>query len=174
MAERMRRGRQANLRSGQLRPWTRAPYGSRLDPERPRDASRGRLDPVQAAGVEHMFAWDTDPGQAPSVSQVAKRLSEARLPTPRGGTRWHVAAVRGMLRSPTSTGVASSGRTRLAPARWRTSALQPVGPGQSQQPAPVEEWMAVPGPAMIREEPFEAAQDRWHRNVHMARRNNTT
>src|SRR6266705_6348807 len=37
IADRMRRGRQAKLRSGQLLPWTRAPYGYVLDPERPRD-----------------------------------------------------------------------------------------------------------------------------------------
>ena len=174
IAERMRRGRQAKRRSGQLLPWTRAPYGSRLDPDRPRDPSRVRIDPVQAAVVAHMFAWYTDPGQTPSLSQVAKRLSEAQIPTPRGGKRWNVASVRGMLRSPTYTGVASSGRTRPAPARQRQSALQPVGPGQSQQPAPAEEWMAVPVPALISEETFEAAQHRLDRHVHMARRNNTT
>jgi len=121
-----------------------------------------------------MFAWYTDPGQTPSLSQVAKRLSEAQIPTPRGGKRWNVASVRGMLRSPTYTGVAYSGRTRPAPARQRQSALQPVGPGQSQQPAPAEEWMAVPVPALISEETFEAAQHRLDRHVHMARRNNTT
>ena len=106
IAERMRRGRQATPRSGQLLPWTRVPYGSLLDSDRPRDASRVRLDPVQAAVVEQMFAWYTDAGQAPSLYQVAKRLSEAHMPTPRGGKRWNVASVRGMLRSPTSTGVA--------------------------------------------------------------------
>src|SRR6266481_8918991 len=174
MAERMRRGRQAKLRSGQLLPWTRAPYGSLLDPDRPRDASRVRLDPVQAAVVAHMGAWYTDTGQAPSLYQVAKRLSEAHIPTPRGGTRWNVASVRGILRSPTYTGVAYSGRTRPAPARQRKSALQPVGPGQSQQPAPAEEWIAVPVPALISEETFQAAQHRLDRNVQMARRNNTT
>jgi site-specific DNA recombinase len=174
IAERMRRGRQAKLRSGQLLPWTRAPDGSLLEPDRPRDASRVRLDPVQAAVVEHMLAWYTDASQAPSLSQVAKRLSDAHLPPPRGGTRWHVASVRGILRSPTYTGVASSGRTRPAPARRRTSALPPVGPGQSQQPAPAEEWMAVPVPAIISEETFDAAQHRLPRHVHMARRNNTT
>ena len=173
IAERMRRGRQAKLRSGQLLPWTRAPYGYLLDPDRPRDASRVRLDPVQAAVVEQMFAWYTDAGQAPSFSQVAKRLSDAPIPTPRGGTRWNVASVRGILRSPTSMGVAYSGRTRPTPARRRKSALQPVGLGQSQQPAPVEEWIAVPVPAIISEETFEAAQHRLNRNVQMARRNNT-
>src|SRR2546422_4116413 len=173
IAERMRRGRQAKLRSGQLLPWTRAPYGYLLDSDRPRDASRVQIDPVQAAIVEQLFAWYTDPGQTPSLYQVAKRLSEAQIPTPRGGQRWNVASVRGILRSPTYTGVAYSGRTRPTPARQRKSALQPVGPGQSQQPAPAEEWMAVPVPALISEETFEAAQHRLDRNVQMARRNNT-
>lgn len=36
-AERMRRGRQMRMRAGCLLPWTRAPYGYRLDPDRPRD-----------------------------------------------------------------------------------------------------------------------------------------
>jgi len=174
IAERMRRGRQATLRSGQLWPWTRAPYGSLLDPDRPRDPSRVRIAPVQAAVVEPMLAWYTDVGQAPSLYQVAKRLSDAQIPTPRGSKRWHVASVRGMLRSPTYTGVAYSGRTRPAPARRRKSALQPVGSGQSQQPAPAEAWMAVPVPAIISEETFEAAQRRLDRNVQMARRHNTT
>jgi site-specific DNA recombinase len=33
IAERMRRGRQARLRSGQLLPWTRPPYGYLVDPD---------------------------------------------------------------------------------------------------------------------------------------------
>ena len=165
MTERMRRGRQATLRSGQLLPWTRAPYGYLLDFERPRAPSRVRLAPVQAAVVEQMFAWDTDPGQPASLYEVAKRLSDAHSPTPRGGKRWNVASVRGILRSPTYTGVAESGRTRPAPARRRTSALHPVGSGESQQPAPLEEWMAVPVPAIISQEIFEIAQQRLDRNV---------
>jgi len=106
IAERMRRGRQATWRSGQLLPWTRAPYGSLLDTDRPRDASRGQIDPVQAAVVAHMFAWYTAPGQSVSFYAVAKRLSDAPMPTPRGGKRWNVASIRGILRSPTSMGVA--------------------------------------------------------------------
>jgi site-specific DNA recombinase len=174
IAERMRRGRQAKLRSGQLLPWTRAPYGYLLDPDRPRDASRVQIDPVQAAVVAQMFAWYTDPGQSVSLYAVAKRLSDAQIPPPRGGKRWNVASIRGILRSPTYTGVAYSGRTRPAPARRRKSALQPVGPGQSQQPTTAEEWIAVPVPAIISQETFEAAQSRLDRNVQMARRNNTT
>src|SRR5881398_1321878 len=51
IAERMRRGRQAKLRSGQLLPWTQPPYGYRLDPERPRQASAVRVEPARAAVV---------------------------------------------------------------------------------------------------------------------------
>jgi site-specific DNA recombinase len=174
IAERMRRGRQAKLRSGQLLPWTRAPYGYLLDPERPRDPSRVRVDPVQAAVVEQMFAWYSDPAEAISLYEVAKRLSDAQIPTPRGGKRWNVASVRGILRSPVYIGVAYSGRTRPAPARRRRSALQPVGSGQSLEPAAQEEWIAVPVPALISEATFDTVQRRLDRNVQMARRNNTT
>jgi len=106
LAERLRRGRQATRRGGQLLPWTRAPYGSLLDLERPRDPRRVRIDPVQAAVVEPLCAWDTDPQQSSSLSEGAKRLRDVHMPTPQGGTRWQVASVRGILRSPTSTGIA--------------------------------------------------------------------
>jgi site-specific DNA recombinase len=51
IAERMRRGRQARLRAGTLLPWTTAPFGYRLDPDRPRLASAVRVDPGEAALV---------------------------------------------------------------------------------------------------------------------------
>jgi site-specific DNA recombinase len=174
IAERMRRGRQAKLRSGRLLPWTCAPYGYLLDTDRPRDPSRVQIDPVQAAVVGQLFAWYTDPREPISLYEVAKRLSEAQIPTPRGGKRWNVASVRGILRSPAYMGVAYSGRTHPVPARRRKSALQPVGSGQSIQPSSEDEWIAVPVPAIISQETFEAAQQRLDRNVQMARRNNTT
>jgi len=49
IAERMRRGRLRKLRAGSLLPWTRPPYGYRLDPERPRDPAGVRLDEVEVA-----------------------------------------------------------------------------------------------------------------------------
>jgi site-specific DNA recombinase len=52
IADRMRRGRPARLRSGQLLPWTRAPYRYRLHPERPRDPAAVQVDPVAAAVVQ--------------------------------------------------------------------------------------------------------------------------
>jgi site-specific DNA recombinase len=57
IADRMRRRRQAKWRSGQLLPWSVPPYGYVMDPERPRDPQRLRLDPVKAAVITEIFAW---------------------------------------------------------------------------------------------------------------------
>ncbi|MBL6983225.1 MAG: recombinase family protein [Anaerolineales bacterium] len=172
IAERMRRGRQAKLQAGTLLPWTRAPYGYILDPERPRDPSRVQTDPVKANMVRQIFAWYTDPEIPVSLHWVAKQLTEQQIPTPRGGKRWNPSTIRGILRSPTYIGTAYSGRTRPVPARQRKSALLPVGRGESVQPTPSEEWIAVSVPAIIDQETFDAAQARLDQNKQMARRNN--
>jgi len=172
IAERMRRGRQAKLRAGTLLPWTRAPYGYIMDPERPRDPSRVRIDPVKANLVRQIFAWFTDPETPVSLHWVVTQLTEQQIPTPRGGKRWNPSTIRGILRSSTYIGTAYSGRTRPVPARQRKSALLPVGRGESVQPTPPEEWIAVSVPAIIDQEIFDAAQARLDKNKQMARRNN--
>ncbi len=173
IGDRMRRGRQNKLRSGLLLPWTTAPYGYLLDPERPRDPSRLRIDAVKTAIVRQVFAWYTDPQQPVSLYWIARKLSDEQIPTPTGGARWNVASVRGILRNPAYTGTAYSGRTHPAPARQRKSALQPVGPGQSHHPAPPEEWIAIAVPALISQETFEETQRRLDQNKQLARRHNT-
>src|SRR5213592_3839203 len=56
IAERMRRGRLAKMRAGALLPWTRPPFGYRLDPDRPRDAAAVRVEAGEAAVVAEIFA----------------------------------------------------------------------------------------------------------------------
>jgi len=56
IAERMRRGRLQKYRAGSLLPWTRVPYGYRVDPARPRDPAGVRLEPAEAAIVAELFA----------------------------------------------------------------------------------------------------------------------
>jgi site-specific DNA recombinase len=48
-----------------------------------------------------------------------------------------------------------------------------VGTGESQQPTPPEEWIAIPVPAIVSQDTFEAVQVRLNRNTQLARRNNT-
>jgi site-specific DNA recombinase len=172
IADRMRRGRQAKLRAGSLLPWTRAPYGYILDPERPRDPGRVRIDPVKANIVRQIFAWYTDPETSVSIHWVVKQLNDQQIPTPRGGKRWNPSTVRGILHSSTYIGMAYSGRTRPVPARRRKSALLPIGRGQSIRPTPTEEWIEVSVPGIIDQDIFDAAQSRLEKNQNMARRNN--
>jgi site-specific DNA recombinase len=173
IVERMRRGRQAKLRSGTLLPWTFAPYGYILDTERPRDSSRVQIDPVKAEVVKQIFDWYTDPRQVVSLYWVAKQLSVDGIPTPRGYVRWNVATIHGILRNPAYAGTAYSGRTRTAPTRQRHSALKSVGPGLAHRPTSPEDWIAITVPAIISQETFQLAQNRLNQNKQFARRNNT-
>src|SRR6266480_3501024 len=139
IAERMRRGRQAKLRAGTLLPWTTAPFGYRLDPERPRQAAGVRAEPGEAVLVAQLFDWYLEP-QA-TVRRLATRLTGLGVPTPRGKPRWNVASVRGILRNPAYAGRALTNRTQVAPARGRKSAMLPAGPGVSHAPRPEQDWI---------------------------------
>ncbi len=172
ITDRMRRGRRAKLRSGLLLPWTVAPYGYLLDLEHPRDASKVSLDPVKSEIVRQIFSWYTDTQKRYSLYWIAKKLSDEGVPTPKGGIRWNVSTIRGILRSPAYAGMAYSGRTRSVPAKSRKSALQPVGSGESVEPAPQEDWIGIPVPAIVSQEMYDAAQRRLDENKQMARRNN--
>ena len=169
IAERMRRGRQAKLRAGTLLPWTTAPFGYRLDPERPRRADAVRVDPGEAALVTQLFDWYLEPGA--TIYRLARRLTDLGVPAPMGGPRWNVASVRGILRNPAYAGRALSNRTQVAPARGRKSAMLPAGPGQSHAPRPEEDWIAVPVPPIVSEETFAQVQAKLDANQQGAARN---
>jgi site-specific DNA recombinase len=169
IAERMRRGRQAKLRAGTLLPWTRPPFGYRLDPERPRQASAVRTEPSEAVLVAQLFDWYLESGA--TVYRLARRLTDLGVPTPMGKLRWNVASVRGILRSPAYAGRALSNRTQVVPARNRKSAMLPVGPGQSHAPRPEEDWIAVPVPPVVSEEVFAQVQAKLDTNQQTALRN---
>ena len=169
IAERMRRGRQAKLRAGTLLPWTTAPFGYRLDPERPRRADAVRVDPGEAALVAQLFDWYLEP-QA-TIYRLAARLTDLGVPAPMGGPRWNVASVRGILRNPSYAGRALSNRTQVAPARGRKSAMLPAGPGVSHAPRPEADWIAVPVPPVVSEETFAQVQAKLDANQQGAARN---
>ena len=169
IAERMRRGRQAKLRAGTLLPWTTAPFGYRLDPERPRRADAVRVEPGEAALVAQLFDWYLEP-QA-TIYRLARRLTDLGVPAPRGGPRWNTASVRGILRNPSYAGRALSNRTQVAPARGRKSAMLPAGPGVSHAPRPEEDWIAVPVPPIVSDETFAQVQAKLDANQQGAARN---
>jgi site-specific DNA recombinase len=171
IADRMRRGRQARLRSGQLLPWTRAPYGYRLHPQRPRDPAAVQVDPVAAAVVQELFAAYAAGGV--TLHGLAAQLTVRRVPTPTGKPIWRPTTIRGLLTNPAYKGQAASGRLRTAPARRRKSALEPIGKGVGTTAHPPEEWITVPVPALVAAEQFDAVQRRLATNQRSARRSTT-
>jgi site-specific DNA recombinase len=172
ITERMRRGRLRKLRAGTLLPWTRPPYGYRLDPDRPRDPAGVRLDEAEAAVVRDLFAWFADEGVA--VTVLVQRLDRLGISSPRGQRNWNTSALRGVLSNPVYLGQIFANRLRARPAEQRRSPLLPVGRGEgSKRVADRAEWIAVaPVPAIIGQEQFDRAQERLAYNQRMARRNN--
>jgi DNA invertase Pin-like site-specific DNA recombinase len=151
VAERMRRGRLRKLRAGTLLPWTRPPYGYRLDPDRARDPAGVRLDEAEAAVVRDLFVWFADEGQ--SIYTLKRRLEQLGITSPRGHRPWSTSALHGVLTNPTYVGPVFANRVRARPAKQRRSALQPVGRGGmgATQAVDAAEWIAVaPVPAIIR------------------------
>jgi site-specific DNA recombinase len=171
IADRMRRGRQARLRSGQLLPWTRAPYGYRLHPERPRDPAAVQIDPVAAVVVQELFAAYAAGGV--TLHALAARLTRRRVPTPTGKPVWRPTTIRNLLTNPAYKGQAASGRLRTTPARRRWSALAPVGKGASTRVHPPQEWITVPVPALVAAEQFDLVTRRLAANQRAARRSTT-
>jgi len=172
IADRMRRGRLAKLRRGELLPWTRPPYGYRLDPERPRDPATVRVEPAEAAIVAELFAAYAAGGV--TLYALAQRLTDRNVPSPKGRSYWTASSIRGILTNPAYIGQTASGRRQTVTPRRRYSALLPVGRGgHSSRPRPPEEWISIPVPALIEEEQFAQVQARLSRNQQQAMRNTT-
>ena len=102
IAERMRRGRLRKLQAGLLLPWTRPPYGFRLDPERPRDPAGVRQDEAEAAVVAALFALYAE--ERCSLFNLARKLQRDAVLPPRAGRRWNMTTVRQILTNPVYTG----------------------------------------------------------------------
>jgi site-specific DNA recombinase len=173
IADRMRRGRQAKLKAGVLLPWTRPPYGFRVDPDRPRDPKGVRLEEAEAAIVAEMVAYYLEEGH--SLFGLAQHLIDLPARTPLGKRRWNQATIHGILTNPVYTGKVYAGRTHSRPARMRRSALRPIGRrDHGRVRTPPEEWILVAEiPAIITPEQFDLVQAKLSQNQQFAQRNNT-
>ena len=173
IAERMRRGRLAKLRSGGLLPWTYAAYGYRTSPDRPRDPRGVTLDPAEAAVVAELFALYREPGT--SLMRLAVHLDARGVPTPSGRPRWSSPTVRGILRNPTYTGQVYAQRTQYRAPTHRRSATHPIGrPHGTAVSQPADSWLLVGQvPAVVSQAHFDEVQTKLATNRSFARRNNT-
>jgi len=173
ITERMRRGRQRKLQAGLLLPWTRPPYGYRVDPERPRDPAGVRIEEAEAVVVREMFAWYAE--EEHSLFSLARQLQQRGMPTPNGLVRWNLASVRAMLMNPTYSGQVYGNRWHRRGTLERRSATMPSQhSAYTRVDAPREEWTFVAQiPALVSQEVFERVQSKLATNRRFARRNNT-
>lgn len=174
IAERMRRGRLAKLRTGTLLPWTRVPYGYRVDTDRPRDPVGVRIDPAEGAVVQALFTRYLQPGA--TLQGVVAAFARDGVPTPHGRKQWSRATLRWMLHNPVYLGQVYANRTRARPARQRHSPLQPVGQqGTTLELTAHETWLLVTTiPSLVTQDLFDQVQAKLAENRRLARRHNTT
>jgi site-specific DNA recombinase len=172
ITDRMRRGRLAKYQAGLLLPWTRPPYGYRLDSDTPRDPAGVRIDPSEAAVVQEIYARYVY--EADSLCHLAKHLQQQGVPTPRGKNLWSLSTLRAILRQPAYTGKVYAGRNRYRQPQIRRSATHPIGqPHQSAIELPPEEWILVATiPEIVTQHEFDLAQNKLAMNKSFATRNN--
>ena len=156
ITERMRRGRQRELEAGLMLPWTRAPFGYRVDPDRPRDPAGVRIEAAEAAIVRELFAWYAQ--EAHSFCSLARWLEQCGLRTSTGLARWNLASIRALLINPAYTGTVYGNRWYRRGTLERRSATTPSKrSAMSRVDAPREEWILVAEiPPIVSQEQFEA------------------
>jgi site-specific DNA recombinase len=172
IADRMRRGRLAALRAGQLVRWTVPAFGYRQDPLRPRDPGGVQIDEDAAHVVRQIFTWYIEDGL--TLYGIARRLIDRGIPTSSGRPYWNPSSVRKILMNATYRGIAYGNQKQMVPAKRRHPLLgrEPRGEGgESYRLRPVEEWIGVPVPSLIDDARFALAQQRLQRNQQWATRN---
>ena len=161
------------LRAGCLLPWTRAPYGYRLDPDRPRDPAGVTVELAEAAVVQELFTRFIE--DHASLFSLARHLRALGVASPTGRPQWSPTTLRSLLTNPCYAGQVFAGRQSARAPRGRRSALRPVGrPSPSMVPVPADQWLPVASvPALVTTEQLAQAQAKLAQNRAFARRHNT-
>jgi site-specific DNA recombinase len=165
--ERSRRGKRHRARAGAVSALSRAPYGYRyITREAGGGAARYDVDEDAAGVVRRIFAWVAH--ERLTLAAVCRRLRAAGVPSPSGKTHWSRAMIHTMLLNPAYAGQAVYGRRRCVP--WQAPLHPPRGhdgPPRKpfrQVPAPAEQHIGVPVPAIVDEALFAGAAERLEEN----------
>jgi site-specific DNA recombinase len=164
--ERSRRGKLHAARSGRVSVMAHAPFGYRyISKGIAGGEARYEVCIAEAKVVQDIFRWVAC--ERLSISQVARRLGEQGILSPRGRACWDRNTIWGMLRNPAYKGSAGYGKRRIGPRlhkrAQRNGSEQPRRPVSYCRTAP-EEWTSIPVPAIIEESLFEAVQEQLREN----------
>ena len=146
-AERQRRGKLYKVRAGEAIFW-KVPYGYRRVPRSEACPAHLEVYEPEAAVVRRIF--DDYVAGGYSIREISRRLYADGVPSPRGRSVWATSTLGPLLRDSTYAGTAYWYRYENAPA------TSPSGKPKRRR-RPREDWVAVPTPAIISPETFEAA-----------------
>ena len=169
IVERTRRGTLHKIRSGQMLPFSRPPYGYAIlrTPEVPRGVLL--VDEVEAEHVRAMYRWVIEEGLG--VRQVARRLNELGV-RPRQRDFWVQASVHNVLTNPVYVGRAVYGkRESVEPKRPRRPGGYRKNQRSSTRTRPQSQWIEVAVPAIIDQATRDAVRERMAKNKIISRRN---
>jgi site-specific DNA recombinase len=165
--ERTRRGRRYAARQGKVSALGNAPYGYRYVSKRETGGeARYEVASETCQFVQAIFTWVGVEGL--SLGEVKRRLAEQGVPSPTGQIGWDRATIRGILLNPAYYGTAKYGKTRLLPKKNERRPMRNATVGRrSDQTAvatPAAEQEAIPVPALVSLELFEAVSQRLEEN----------
>ena len=173
IAERSRRGKRHRAKAGCINVLSGAPYGYRYLKKSESTDACYVVDEVQAAVVREVFTWYTVEGL--SIGAIVRRLNDRKVPTRFGKSLWERSKVWAMLRNPAYVGRAAFGKTERAERKRVTRPLRKKGGYAARCSAnrerPKDQWIAVPVPALVREEVFARAEEKLAENRRFASRN---
>ena len=172
IVERCRRGKRHRAHQGLVNVLSGAPYGYRYIRKTDHSAAYYEIIEAEAQVVRMVFDMYTQQGL--SINAIVRMLNERGIPTRTGKTRWERSTVWGILRNPAYRGSACYGKTELKPRQRVTRPLRQRQRLPSRDSAnherPRGEWIAVPVPALVREEIFDLAQEKLEANKRYAPR----
>jgi site-specific DNA recombinase len=165
--ERSRRGKRHAARRGSVNVLGGAPYGYRYITKH-EGGGEAHYDVifVEAQAVRQVFQWVGRDGL--SINEVCRRLKKQGILTRTGKTRWDRTTVWAMLKNPAYKGRAAFGKTCAGPfvpplRPYRGHDAKPRR-GCTTRPAPADEWISIPVPAIVDDALFEAVQEQLAHN----------
>jgi site-specific DNA recombinase len=167
--ERSRRGKEARVRQGKVVGTTMPPYAFRYI------IGEGRFELDEGEGQIVREIFDGVVNRGLSLYEVARRLNERHVPTPRGGDVWRKSTIRGILRNPIYSGRYTWGRTRSVAPKNPRKANHNGETKTTNQPRPQEEWIVVPDVVvrLVSDAMFEQVQAQLQRNQVLSKRSCT-
>lgn len=161
--DRTRRGRLFKAKQGQLLPWGVPPYGYRAIRSSSGTSRHPEINEEEAAWVRQMFSWLVDEGM--TIRQIAKRLTERKVPTKLGRAIWAPGTVGAILHCPVYIGKQYYNRSELIESKHHRHPEQYRRRQKtSKRWRPPSEWIEIPMPAILDEETFRRAAERLRAN----------